>query len=110
MDPRKRRQIIVFLLLVPLIFLCIIKLHYYLHPMRVSYIVSNDVSRHLKSVKDNIETATHSVFEDTDSKSGKTLWSSPPPPAPSAPPSLFLEYLQGVTTKTSHLRLHPVSF
>ena len=73
MDPRKRRQIIVFLLLVPLIFLCIIKLHYYLHPMRVSYIVSNDVSRHLKSVKDNIETATHSVFEDTDSKSGKTL-------------------------------------
>lgn len=42
LDPRKRRQLIIILLLLPLLFLCVVKLHYYMNPLHVNYVYSGN--------------------------------------------------------------------
>ena len=51
-ESRKKRHLLLLLLVVPLLFLCLIKLHYYLHPLHVTYLMSEKLTRELNSVKD----------------------------------------------------------
>ena len=51
-ESRKKRHLLLLLLVVPLLFLCLIKLHYYLHPLHVTYLMSDKLTRELNSVKD----------------------------------------------------------
>ena len=51
-ESRKKRHLLLLILVVPLLFLCLIKLHYYLHPLHVTYLMSDKLTRELNSVKD----------------------------------------------------------
>ena len=51
-ESRKKRHLLLLILVVPLIFLCLIKLHYYLHPLHVTYLMSDKLTRELNSVRD----------------------------------------------------------
>ena len=64
-ESRKKRHLLLLILVVPLLFLCLIKLHYYLHPLHVTYLMSDKLTRELNSVKD-VTTVPTIIMDDDD--------------------------------------------